>query len=93
MIKRFFGGGGKASEPRPHVVDFYEKPGCHLCEDALAVVAAEAERAGAELRRHNILEDKDLQRKYGELIPVVVIDGEQHSTWFVQEKRLRDSLS
>ncbi|MDJ1372300.1 glutaredoxin family protein [Gulosibacter molinativorax] len=74
-------------------MDFYEKPGCHLCEDALSVVSAEVERTGATLRRHNILEDRELQRQYGELIPVVVIDGVQHSTWFVQDARLRAALA
>lgn len=77
---------------RARVVDFYEKPGCHLCEDALAVVEQEAAAAGAELRRHDILEDRELQRRYGELIPVVVIDGEQHATWHVQRERLRRAL-
>ncbi|MGO1543961.1 MAG: glutaredoxin family protein [Gulosibacter sp.] len=88
MIGRIFRGSRD-----PHVVDFYEKPGCHLCEDALAIVTAEVERSGATLRRHNILEDRELQRQYGELIPVVLIDGEQHATWFVQQERLRKSLS
>ncbi|WP_125106732.1 glutaredoxin family protein [Gulosibacter massiliensis] len=74
------------------IVDFYEKPGCHLCEDAAPIVVAEAAAAGAELRRHNILADAQLQARYGELIPVVVIDGEQHSTWFVDQARLRDAL-
>lgn len=96
MIRRFLDGGSSGASPsggQPRVVDFYEKPDCHLCEDALTVVTAEVERAGATLRRHNIMEDRDLQRQYGELIPVVVIDGEQHSTWFVQAERLRGSLS
>lgn len=74
------------------IVDFYEKPGCHLCEDAAPIVVAEAAAAGAELRRHNILADAQLQARYGELIPVVVIDGEQHSTWFIDQARLRDAL-
>ncbi|WP_193128567.1 glutaredoxin family protein [Gulosibacter sediminis] len=74
------------------IVDFYEKPGCHLCEDAAPLVVAEAAAAGAELRRHNILADAQLQVRYGELIPVVVIDGEQHSTWFVDQARLRNAL-
>ncbi len=78
---------------KTHVVDFYEKPGCHLCDEAFAVVEAEVARAGAQLRRHNILEDTDLQRRYGELIPVVVINGTQHSTWYVQQPRLRQALS
>ncbi|MFD2757716.1 glutaredoxin family protein [Gulosibacter faecalis] len=75
------------------IVDLYEKPGCHLCEDAAAIVVPEAAAAGAELRRHNILDDPDLQRRYGELIPVVVIDGEQHATWFVDRDRLRGALA
>lgn len=75
------------------IVDLYEKPGCHLCEDAAAVVVAEAAAAGAELRRHNILEDAQLQAQYGELIPVVTIDGVQHSTWFVDQQRLRAALT
>lgn len=74
------------------IIDFYEKPGCHLCEEAAPVVVAEAEAAGVALRRHNILEDAQLQARYGELIPVVVIDGEQHSTWFVDQGRLREAL-
>lgn len=74
------------------VVDFYERPGCHLCEDALAVVTAECDAAGATLRRHDISAEASLQERYGEFIPVVVIDGVQHSTWFVDAARLRDAL-
>lgn len=75
------------------IVDFYERPGCHLCEDALAIVTDETARAGAELRRHNIDEDARLQAAYGELIPVVVIDGEPHAQWFVERERLRAALA
>lgn len=75
------------------VVDFYEREGCHLCEDALAIVAAECEAAGATLRRHDITTDPQLQQRYGEFIPVVVIDGVQHATWFVDAHRLRSALT
>lgn len=75
------------------VIDFYAKPGCHLCEDALPVVEAEAERAGAHLRVHDILSDPELQNAFGELIPVVEIDGVRHSTWFVDAPQLRSALA
>ncbi|MFD2674943.1 glutaredoxin family protein [Gulosibacter bifidus] len=75
------------------VVDFYERPGCHLCEDALAIVAAECAASGATLQRHDIAADPVLQDLYGELIPVVVINGVQHATWFVDAARLRQALT
>jgi glutaredoxin len=57
-----------------HVI-FYTKPGCHLCAEA----RREIERAGLRGRytfeEINILDDPDLQRRYGTDIPVVVIDG------------------
>lgn len=74
------------------IVDFYEKPGCHLCEDAAAIVVPETAAAGAMLRRHNILEDAELQARYGEYIPVVVIDGVPHARWFVDPVRFRAAL-
>lgn len=74
-------------------IDFYERPGCHLCVDALEIVLGEAAAAGAEVVRHDIDTDPDLQARYGELIPVVVIDGVQHAQWFVDAQRLRTALS
>ncbi len=74
------------------IVDFYEREGCHLCEEALEIVMAECQAAGATLRRHDITTDEGLQQRYGEFIPVVVIDDVQHSTWFVDAERLRNAL-
>ncbi|NLT25509.1 MAG: glutaredoxin family protein [Microbacteriaceae bacterium] len=80
---------GRGAAP---VVDFYERPGCHLCTDALAIVERVAAESGALVRRHDIDADAALQRAYGELIPVVVVDGEPHAQWFVDEARLREAL-
>lgn len=74
------------------VLDFYERPGCHLCVDALAVVEQVAAEFGAQVRLHDIDADEALQRAYGERIPVVLIDGEPHAQWFVDEARLREAL-
>jgi glutaredoxin len=55
----------------------YGKPGCHLCEEARAVV--EAARAGrdVELVEVDITLDPVLHGRYGERIPVLAIDGEE----------------
>ncbi|HEV2862982.1 MAG TPA: glutaredoxin family protein [Pyrinomonadaceae bacterium] len=59
---------------KPHV-RFYTKPGCHLCEDALAEIA----RSGCDglytFEAVNILDDAELQRRYGHDIPVVTVNG------------------
>ncbi len=74
-------------------INFYERQGCHLCDDALEVVLAEAAAAGAEVVRHDIDAKPELQARFGELIPVVEIDGVQHSQWFVDAGRLRAALT
>ena len=66
-------------------VTVYGKPGCHLCEDALEVVA----RVCAEV---DITTDPDLQHRFGEQIPVTFVDGRQHDFWRVDEARLRAAL-
>ena len=68
------------------------RAGCHLCADACVVVARVADDLGVEWREHDIDGDAELTAKWGEYVPVIVIDGEVH-TWFrVDEARLRAAL-
>jgi glutaredoxin len=68
------------------------RPGCHLCADACAVVARIAADAGVEWVEHDISDDAALTAQWGEYVPVVVVDGEVH-TWFrVDESGLRSAL-
>jgi hypothetical protein len=69
------------------------KPGCHLCEDARLVVERVAEDTGAGWLELSILDDQDLAARYAEQIPVVLVDGEQHDFWRVDEERLRAALA
>jgi hypothetical protein len=68
------------------------KPGCHLCDDARAVVERVAADTGAGWQELSILEDDGLREQYAELIPVVLVDGEQHDFYRVDEARLRAAL-
>jgi glutaredoxin len=58
-------------------VTLYGKPGCHLCEEALAVVAAVRARRPFELEEIDITRDPALEAVYRERIPVVAIDGRE----------------
>jgi glutaredoxin len=68
------------------------RPGCHLCADACAAVARVSAATGVAWAEQDITGDAELTAKWGEYIPVVLIDDEVH-TWFrVDETRLRAAL-
>jgi hypothetical protein len=68
------------------------KPGCHLCDEARAVVVKVTADLGLEFDELSILDDPDLQARYWEQVPVTLVDGEQHDFWRVSESRLRAAL-
>ena len=74
-------------------VTVYSKPGCHLCEDALAVVRSVCEELGTSYDEVDITTSPDLMEAYGEQIPVTFVDGKQHDYWRVDPQRLRAALS
>ena len=57
-------------------VTLYGKPGCHLCDEGRAAVAAARARRSFELEEVDISLNARLNRLFGERIPVVAIDGE-----------------
>lgn len=82
--------------PTVHVT-LIGKPGCHLCDDARqvirSVIADLPDQAPAvEVVERSILDDADLHERYVEDIPVVLIDGRQHTYWRVDPTRLRTAL-
>ena len=72
------------------------KPGCHLCDDARDTVAAVIAQLGVEASVHvdelSILDDPELNARYGDEIPVVMIDGAVHTIWKVDPARLSAAL-
>jgi glutaredoxin len=67
----------------------YSRPGCHLCEDARAVLA----RIGHPFEELDIEADDALLRRYLERIPVVVLDGAELYDYVVDELDLRARLA
>ena len=73
-------------------VTLYSRPGCHLCDDARAVIAATCAELGEEYVEISIDDDPALQSRFAEEIPVTFVDGRQHDFWRVDEQRLRTAL-
>jgi len=69
------------------------RPGCHLCDDARRVVAAVADETGTAWVERSVDDDPDLRARYGELVPVVLVDGAQHAFYRVDAARLRTALA
>jgi glutaredoxin len=80
---------GGSGEPR---VTLYTRPGCHLCDDARAVVARVCAEVGESYAEVDIDGDPELTRRYGEEIPVTLVDGVQHDYWRVDAGRLARAL-
>lgn len=83
---------GARKNPADSVVTLIGKPGCHLCDDAEAVIAEICGELGARWEKKDITEDEELHRKYWEQIPVILVDGAQHDFWRVNPDRLRKAL-
>ena len=70
------------TDPLPSLI-LYGRPGCHLCDDAHAVLdALLADRHARGLRapaltERSIDDDEDLHRRYAFTIPVVTYDGHE----------------
>lgn len=57
-----------------HVVTVYTRPGCHLCEQAIELLAG-LDRPDLRIETVDIETDEELLRRYLERIPVVALDG------------------
>ena len=74
-------------------VTLYTRPGCHLCDDARAVIASVCADLGESFDEVDITADDELEDRFGEDIPVTFVDGRQHDYWRVSESRLRTALT
>lgn len=70
------------------------KPGCHLCDDARERILDVLKGFPyVFFEEKNMLDDQELIDAYSEEIPVVLIDGKQHSFWRVDSERLSEALA
>jgi len=79
------------AQPAP-TITLLSRPGCHLCEDARAIISRVAADLGVAWTERDITESEEDLREFAEMIPVTLIDGVQHDFWRVDEARLRRAL-
>jgi glutaredoxin len=68
------------------------RAGCHLCEVAAETLARIADDAGLTAAEVDVDADPELQAEYGDRVPVVLLDGREHSYFTVDVPRLRRDL-
>lgn len=74
------------------MITLLSRPGCHLCDDARAVIERVAGELGEPWEERDItLSEADLA-EYHDHIPVTLVDGKQIDFWRVDEARLRNAL-
>lgn len=80
-----------AEEPRARIT-LLSKPGCHLCDDARAVIARVAAECGVGWEERDITASAEDTAAYWDKIPVTLVDGVMHDFWRVSGDRLRAAL-
>jgi glutaredoxin len=73
-------------------VTIYSKPGCHLCEEAKAVMLAAGCRELFTITETNIETDPELLARYRYDIPVIMIDGAEVFRHRIVAKNFRAAI-
>lgn len=82
------------STPQPlHTVTIYSRKSCHLCESALHTLLNLKVSREFELRELFIDGDTELEKAYGEQVPVILIDGKVHDFFRVDPERFLRALA
>jgi glutaredoxin len=76
----------------PVRVQLLTRGGCHLCEVAAETLTRVAGEAGLPVELVDVDVDPELRAEYGDRVPVVLLDGREHSHFTVDVVRLRRDL-
>ena len=76
----------------PLDVTLYSRPGCHLCDEAKAVMNPLLREYGANLREVNIDEDPEIAEHYCWDIPVVFLGSHKAAKHRVDARQFRRQL-
>lgn len=74
-------------------VELLVRVGCHLCEDARDAVTAVCAELEVGWVERDVDTDPALVARFGDYVPVVLVDGVQQAFWRVDRRRLRRSLA
>jgi glutaredoxin len=79
-------------------VELLTRQGCTICTGAATRLRQMADELGFELAITDVdaaaaAGDSSLRAEFGDRLPVVLLDGAEHSYWEVDEPRLRADLA
>jgi glutaredoxin len=74
------------------LVTIYSRHNCHLCEVAKEVVESARNEAEFELEVIFIDGDAELEKLYGEEVPVTMINGKRHDYFRVDRTRFIEAV-
>ena len=74
-------------------VSIYSRSNCHLCDVALEVLEQMQSEFSFTINKKFIDGDLELEDKYGESVPVILINNEPHDFFRVNPERFRLAMS
>jgi glutaredoxin len=74
-------------------VSIYSRSNCHLCEVALGVLEEMRNELDFQITKILIDGNSELEEKYGEQVPVILINNQPHDFFRVDPERFRLALS
>jgi len=79
------------AEPRPEFV-LYSRQYCHLCDDMLAALEVLRGELGFGLEVIDVDAEPELERRYNELVPVLMHGARELARWRLDPAALRAYL-
>ena len=76
-----------------HQVRIYSRSNCHLCDVALETLIELQKEFEFEIDKQLIDGDPELEDKYGDRVPVILINGAPHDFFRVDPTRFRNVMS
>jgi glutaredoxin len=76
-----------------HQVTVMTRQGCPACVKAERDVERICAELGIEWSTADVDSDAQWRAEYGDRVPVILIDGDEHGYWSVEEARFRRALT
>ena len=74
------------------LVTIYSRSGCHLCDVALSEIEKFKSEFDFNIEKILINENLELEKKYGEEVPVILINGKPHDFFRIDKDRFRSAM-
>ncbi|MEY4314488.1 MAG: glutaredoxin family protein [Actinobacteria bacterium] len=73
-------------------VTVFSRTGCHLCEIAIDKINSLKDELNFDLEIKLIDADAELEKEFGEQVPVIMIDNKIHDYWRVDLDRFSKAI-